>query len=104
MMRREKAERKLGLVKEIVEAAGMGISYAYEDLVFLDHNALLLQFTEESEQVLVRINREADRRIVAETVSLLKLEAQEKAMAFIDSGEYALSQGEGENITIEFIP
>ena len=104
MMRKEKAERKLGLVKEIVEAAGMGISYAYEDLVFLDHNALLLQFTEKSEQVLVRINREADRRIVSKTVSLLKLEAQEKEMAFIDSGEYALSQDEGENITIEFIP
>lgn len=104
MMKKEKAERKLGVVKEIVEATGMSISYAYEDLVFLDHNALLLQFTEKSKQVLVRVNREANREIIAKTVSLLKLEAQEKEMTFIDSGEYALSQGEGENIHIEFTP
>lgn len=46
----EKSEKiplmKLGVVKEIVEATGMGVSYAYEDLIFLDHNALLLQFTD----------------------------------------------------------
>lgn len=38
-------ERKLGVVKDIVEAAGMGIAHVYEDLVFLNHNAFLLQFT-----------------------------------------------------------
>ena len=103
-MGKEKAEKKLGVVKEIVEAAGMGISYAYEDLVFLDHNALLLQFTQESGRVLVHINREADREIVGKAVSLLKLEAGEKEMTFIDGGEYALSQDGGENIHIEFTP
>lgn len=38
--------KPLGRVKDIVEAAGMTISYVYEDLVFIDHNAFLLQFTE----------------------------------------------------------
>ncbi len=43
---------KLGVIKEIVEATGMSLSYAYEDLVFLDHNALLLQSTQDSDTVL----------------------------------------------------
>jgi DNA-binding IclR family transcriptional regulator len=36
--------KPLGQVKELVESLGMEISYAYEDLVFLQHNGFLLQF------------------------------------------------------------
>jgi hypothetical protein len=101
---RAMTEKKLGVVKEIVEAAGMSISYAYDDLVFLDHNALLLQFTEESDELLLRTNSEADKRAMKEVAAVLKGLAQEKEMTFLDGGEYALSQGDGENISIEFIP
>ncbi|XOF33946.1 MAG: hypothetical protein ACL93V_01195 [Candidatus Electrothrix sp. YB6] len=97
------AEMKLGVVKEIVEAAGMGISYAYEDLVFLDHNALLLQFTGERDRVLVHTNTEADSSRTEEVIDILKLEAQEKEMTFLDGSQYALSQGEDEQIHIEFM-
>ncbi len=97
-------EKKLGVVKNIVEATGMSISYAYEDLVFLDHNALLLQFTEESDKLLLRTNSEADKEAMKEVVAVLKGLAQEKEMTFLDGGEYVLSQGDGENISIEFIP
>ncbi|WP_446011993.1 hypothetical protein [Candidatus Electrothrix sp.] len=94
---------KLGVVKEIVEATGMGISYAYEDLVFLDHNALLLQFTDESNKVLVHINQEADTEPIQATIAALKQAAQEREMTFLDGCTYALTQGEDEQISIEFI-
>lgn len=98
------AEKKLGIVKEIVEATGMGISYAYEDLVFLDHNALLLQFTEESDRLLIHSNREADAEPIKAIVAALKQAALKQEMTFIDGDEYVLSQDEGERINIEFIP
>ncbi|WPD21882.1 MAG: hypothetical protein Q3M24_14815 [Candidatus Electrothrix aestuarii] len=98
------AIKPLGVVKEILEAVGMGISYAYEDLIFLDHNALLLQFTDESNKVLVHINREAKKEPAEKTVLALKLAAAEREMAFLDGCEYAITQGEDEQINIEFIP
>ena len=94
---------KLGVVKEIVEATGMGISYAYEDLVFLDHNALLLQFTDENNKVLVHINQEADTEPIQATIAALKQGAQEREMTFLDGCTYTLTQGEDEQISIEFI-
>lgn len=36
--------RPLGLVKEALEQIGIEVSYAYEDLVFIQHNHFLLQF------------------------------------------------------------
>lgn len=95
---------KLGVVKEIVEATGMGISYTYEDLVFLDHNALLLQFTQDSDTVLVHTNREADTEPAQATLAALKQAAREREMIFLDGQVYALTQGEDEQINIEFIP
>lgn len=95
---------KLGVVKEIVEATGMGISYAYEDFVFLDHNALLLQFTQDSDKVLVHTNQEAAKEPAQATIAALQQAAQEREMTFLDGRVYTLTQGEDEQINIEFIP
>ena len=56
--------KPLGMVKTIVEAAGMGISYAYDDLVFLEHNSFLLQFTGNDHEITVHVNSEADEAAV----------------------------------------
>ena len=36
--------RPLGEVRDIVQATGLDISYAYDDLVFSDHSAFILRF------------------------------------------------------------
>jgi len=95
-------ERKLGVVKEIVEEAGMSISHVYEDLVFLNHNAILLQFAEDSSTVLLRINREADQETAASGAALLKQAALAREMQFLDSGSYGLAQDGPEQVRIEF--
>ena len=38
--------RPLGLVKDMLGSMGLAITYAYEDLVFVEHNAFLLAFEE----------------------------------------------------------
>ena len=94
--------RPLGIVKEIVEAVGMDISYMYEDLVFIDHNAFLLQFTDDTGVVLIRVNRSARENELEGAIARLKKEAAAKEMVFIDGGRYEISQDGDDNLRIEF--
>ena len=95
--------KPLGKLKELVEAAGMGVSYAYEDLVFLDHNAFLLQFGDDGRTVFIHTNSEADTGETAEGVTHLKNAASEVTdIAFVDGGLYTLTQDEDDSISIKF--
>lgn len=95
--------KPLGIVKTIVESAGMGISYAYDDLVFLDHNAFLLQFTDNDQEILIHANSEAEGGVIKASVAKLKNAAATQGMAFADGGLYTLTPLDDENIRIEFL-
>ncbi len=95
--------RKLGVVREIIETAGMGISHAYDDLVFLDHNAFLLQFTDEHDKLLLHSNHEADKAATKDAIAKLKEVARGHAMTFIDGCDYSLSRADDENLRLEFM-
>lgn len=94
--------KQLGLVKNIVEEAGMGISYAYEDLVFMEHNSFLLQFTDKDQEVFVCINKEADFDAVAPEITRLQEIAFGHKMKFVKGDEYTLREADDESVTIEF--
>lgn len=93
----------LGIIKNIIEEAGMGISYAYEDLVFLEHNSYLLQFTDNDQEVLVHENLEADKAMVSSDISRLQEIARRNKMRLVNGGQYSLSQGDDETIRLDFI-
>lgn len=95
--------RPLGIVKEIVESAGMGISYAYDDLVFLEHNGFLLQFVDTQQEVLIHVNEEAVEDELEVVLSLLQQQAKERGMVFTRGNYYKLSQADKENVRIEFL-
>lgn len=94
--------KPLGIVKEIVESAGMGISYAYDDLVFLEHNAFLLQFTDNNSELLIHTNSEAEGQEIKEAVARLKSAAATHGMTLTAGSLYTLVQTDDENIRIEF--
>lgn len=94
--------KPLGIVKEIVEAAGMGVSYAYDDLVFMEHNAFLLQFTDGDEELLIHVNKEADEMELKEDIARLKKVALSHSIVFRDGTIYTMSQADDETIRIEF--
>jgi hypothetical protein len=94
--------KPLGMVTEIVESAGMGISYAYEDLVFLEHNAFLLEFTANDKELLIHTNSEAEAMEIKDPIGKLKNVAATHGMTFMDGGRYTLTQADDENIRIEF--
>jgi len=95
--------KQLGVVKNIVESAGMGISYAYDDLVFIDHNAFLLQFTDNNSELMIHVNSEVDESAIQADIIRLKAEATAKKMSLRGGNKYTLSQGDDENIRLEFI-
>lgn len=95
--------KPLGIVTEIVESAGMGISYAYEDLVFLEHNAFLLQFTANDKELLIHTNSEAEEGEIKDSIAKLKKMAADNGMTFTGGGRYSLTQADDENIRIEFL-
>jgi len=95
--------KQLGVVKYIVESAGMEISYAYDDLVFINHNALLLQFMDKSSELVIHVNSEADESAIQGDMIRLKAEATAKKMSLMEGNKYTLSQGDDENIRLEFM-
>ena len=51
--------RPLGIAKDIVEEMGLTISFEYDDLVFIESNAFLVQFDEDNTKNLkLYINKE----------------------------------------------
>ena len=94
--------KPLGMVKTIVEAAGMGISYAYDDLVFLEHNSFLLQFTTNDREITVHVNSEADEATVHGDIERLQAVACNHAMQCTRGGHCTLVPEGGDSIRIEF--
>jgi len=94
--------KPLGKLKELVESVGMGVSYAYDDLVFLDHNGFLMQFGEDGKTVFIHTNCEADGVEAAVGVARLKKAAASSGITFAEGKFYSLAQVEDQAISIRF--
>ncbi|MDR9501524.1 MAG: hypothetical protein RI601_06990 [Desulfurivibrionaceae bacterium] len=94
--------RPLGVVKNILENDGMEISFAYEDLIFLEHNGFLLQFTDIDNVIHVHTNKEADEAVINRDLSRLLTSAHNHDMSFLKGKVYTLSQGAEKSIRLEF--
>lgn len=96
-------KRELGLVREALEGAGMNLSYAYDDLVFLEHTGFMLQFTDWERELLVHTNVEADNQSMLGAISLLKAKGEEVGLVFTEGQKYKLNPvADSENIQLEF--
>lgn len=94
--------KPLGIVKEVIESLGMGVSYVYDDLVFLEHNAFLLQFTDTVNEMMIHRNIEADKQYIQETVDMLKSAGLSCGLLFMNGHSYSIKQAGDENIQLEF--
>lgn len=94
--------KPLGKVKEIIEEAGMKLSYAYDDLVFLEHNAFLLQFTPRPDELLIHINSEAESETIFDEIASLQKTAERHKMFFLKGSYYCLEQTEDQTLRLQF--
>lgn len=95
--------RDLEAVRQIVvDATGLDIMYAYEDLVFPEHGAFMIQFDDKKNNQLycyfhVDCKPDDEKNILA----CLSNESTKKKCSIDKKGKFTLLQ-QGENIKVQF--
>lgn len=96
--------RPLGTVMELIESIGHEVTYAYEDLVFVDHNHFLLQFGPESHSLDLFFNTECSADEAETITSKMLSAAPPMGLNIRSKGTYTMSETEGSNLQITFHP
>lgn len=96
--------RDLEAVRQIVnEATGLEISYAYEDLVFPEHGAFIIQFDEESNDKLhCHFHEDCTPKDAKNIYANLKNESA-KRKCEVEHGKAFNFEQVGDNIQIRFL-
>lgn len=95
--------KPLGKITAILADLGLEVTYAYDDLVFVQHSAFLLQFIDESANLKLFINTECEQA-VAEQVEKQITEAHAKhGFNIVPSGQFTITENKDETINIEFV-
>ncbi len=94
--------RPLGLIKQMIDETGLSVTHVWDDLVFIEHNAYILQMGEKGEDVLLHFNTESDEDKRDEITATLMLLGKESGLKVNRAGTYSLKQRDDENIDIEF--
>ncbi|NNJ69975.1 MAG: hypothetical protein HKP10_01645 [Kiritimatiellales bacterium] len=95
-------EKPLGKITAILADLGLEVTYAYDDLVFVQHSAFLLQFLEDPTTLKLYTNTECNPQEANDTASSIVLEFDRSGFTLDPSGKYTLSQNEDETLRIEF--
>lgn len=95
--------RPLGLVKEALEPIGIEVSYAYEDLVFIQHNHFLLQFGKTGAILFYYANVETAEEAAQQFFREVQGALGAKGMTLVDRGQYRLTAGAGEELSLHFL-
>ncbi len=84
--------RPLGHIREMVNALGLEVTYIYEDLVYIEHNAFLLQMGERGEVINLYFNTESDPTERDDITGQLKKAGQARELSIHRKGTFTMSQ------------
>ncbi|UWX56968.1 hypothetical protein NY406_06925 [Chlorobaculum sp. MV4-Y] len=97
--------RPLGEVMAMIEALGHEVTYAYEDLVFINHNDFLLQFDATDPNALdLFFNTECDTAEADAVTGRMIPEGIQKGLVIRRKGTYSMTEAEGDSLQITFNP
>lgn len=95
--------RPLGVIKELLDNHGFPVTHYYEDLVFVEHNAFLIQMGEKGEEVTLVFNVDCDSEKREEIKGTLLPSALHFGLQITAKGTYAVNQNEQDStISIKF--
>jgi len=90
---------------ELVAKLGHEVTYAYEDLVFINHNDFLLQFDAADPKALnLFFNTECDATEADDVAAHMVPEGIEKGLIIRRRGTYTMTEAEDNNLKITFNP
>jgi hypothetical protein len=98
----ETSLRPLGTVIQLLEELGHEVTYAYEDLVFVNHNGFLLQFESSGPVLNLFFNRDFPKTEADTVEQIIIPAADKKGLSIIIKGQYSLTEQANENLQIEF--
>ncbi len=98
--------RPLGIAKDIIQAAGLRVSYTYNDLVFTEDNSVIFQFDDKNKKTLgFFINVTCDSSASDRIGKQLHDAAAEREYTIIQSGEFEMEKKKGsEETEIRLLP
>ncbi|AAM71946.1 MAG TPA: hypothetical protein DEB17_02490 [Chlorobaculum sp.] len=97
--------RPLGEVMAMIEALGHEVTYAYDDLVFINHNDFLLQFdAAEPNALALFFNTECNAAEADHVAARMIPEGIEKGLIIRRKGTYTMTEAESDNLQITFNP
>lgn len=97
--------RPLGVATEIVQETGLDVTYAYEDLIFIEHNPFMIQFDDEnSKNLKLFFNVDCEHDVAGKLEEQLKNAASQRGFTITTSGKFEMTQKEEtEELDIRFI-
>ncbi|MBN1906219.1 MAG: hypothetical protein JW927_14100 [Deltaproteobacteria bacterium] len=98
--------KPIGMVKEIVQTAGLRVSCSYDDLIFTEDNSLILQFDKKDKKRLrFYINSACESPSSDKLEKRLGDAAQEAGYTVTKSGEFEIEKKKGsEETEIRLLP
>ena len=98
--------RPLSEVKMMLEEANTDVSYAYDDLIFVENAAYLIQFDDEKTSNLkIFFNTELNKQQAEIEADKLKKLAVKRKMTISPKGRFSMQQKEdSEEVEISFFP
>ena len=94
--------RPLGKVLSVVESLGLEVTYAYDDLVFVEHGAFVLQFLKEPGQLACFTNAECTREEAERDVLRLTSAFGESGLSLTAEGTCTLTPNADNTFSIQF--
>lgn len=94
--------RPLGLVSSLLDKMNLSMTYAHDDLVFVQHNAFLLKMEDVGEQVSLFFNENSEcseRGTIAE--GLIE-KGSEMKLSIVERGTFVMKQKDDKNLEIVF--
>lgn len=84
--------RPLGHIREMINALGLEVTYIYDDLVYVEHNAFLLQMGEQGEVVYLYFNTESAPGQRDEITGQLEKAGRARELAVQRKGTFSMVQ------------
>lgn len=96
--------RPLGHIVTMMENLGTKVTHWHDDLVFMEHNAFLIQMGEQGEELGVWLNVDCEPGKAEEIMDLIAQKGPELGFDVSFSGNYKVAENEeDETLQIEFI-
>jgi len=96
--------RPITRVKDMLESMGQELSHAYEDLIFPNHGAYLLQMGDRGRDIFVYFNQESEEKERSNMLFSVKNAGAALGLKVRYHGTYSMKQLEGEEVEIHFDP